>query len=60
MSKKLRIILSGIENSGKTTLAKTLAPILGYELIEEQCRFNSDVIKGEETSKTLLDRKSVV
>ena len=59
MSKKLRIILSGIENSGKTTLAKTLAPILGYELIEEQCRFNSDVIKGEETSKTLLELHSI-
>ena len=59
MSKKLRIIFSGIENSGKTTLAKTLAPILGYELIEEQCRFNSDVIKGEETSKTLLELHSI-
>ena len=54
MSKKLRIIFSGIENSGKTSLARTLAPILGYELIEEQCRSNSDVVKGKETSKTLL------
>ena len=59
MSKKLRIIFSGIENSGKTTLAKTLAPILGYELIEEQCRFNPDVIKGEETPKTLLEIHSI-
>ena len=59
MSKKLRIIFSGIENSGKTTLATTLAKILGYELIEEQCRFHFDVVKGKETSKTLLVLHSI-
>ena len=35
MIKKLRIVFSGIENSGKTTLAKAVAAALGYEFIEE-------------------------
>ena len=53
MIKKLRIVFSGIENSGKTTLAKAIAAELGYEFIEEQCRYNKDVIEGVETSETL-------
>ena len=53
MIKKLRIVFSGIENSGKTTLAKAVAEELGYEFIEEQCRYNKDVIKGIETAETL-------
>ena len=53
MIKKLRIVFSGIENSGKTTLAKAVAAELGYEFIEEQCRYNKDVIEGVETAETL-------
>ena len=53
MIKKHRIVFSGIENSGKTTLAKAVAAELGYEFIEEQCRYNKDVIEGVETLETL-------
>ena len=53
MIKKLRIVFSGIENSGKTTLAKAVAAELGFEFIEEQCRYNKDVIEGVETAETL-------
>ena len=53
MIKKLRIVFSGIENSGKTTLSKAVAAELGYEFIEEQCRYNKDVIEGVETVETL-------
>lgn len=59
MIKKLRIVFSGIENSGKTTLAKAVAAELGYEFIEEKCRYNEDVIEGVETAETLKNIHSL-
>ena len=53
MIKKLRIVFSGIENSGKSTLSRAVASELGFEFIEEQCRYNKSVIEGIETPETL-------
>ena len=55
MIKKLRIVFSGIENSGKTTLSKAVASEMGFEFIEEQCRYNKSVIEGVETPETLIE-----
>ena len=54
MIKKLRIVFSGIENSGKSTLSRAIASELGFEFIEEQCRYNKSVIEGVETPETLI------
>ena len=54
MIKKLRIVFSGIENSGKSTLSRAVASELGFEFIEEQCRYNKAVIEGVETTDTLI------
>lgn len=55
MSKFFRVTLTGVENSGKTTLAVKLAEDLGFPLVLEKCRENEKVIKGEETPETLLE-----
>lgn len=55
MSKFFKVTLTGVENSGKTTLAKQLAQELGWPLVLEKCRENEHVINGEETPETLLE-----
>ena len=59
MIKKLRIVFSGIENSGKSTLSRAVASELGFEFIEEQCRYNKAVIEGVETIDTLIEINSL-
>ena len=55
MSKFFRVTLTGVENSGKSTLAMQLAKELGWPLVTEKCRDNEAVINGEETTDTLID-----
>ena len=50
-----RIVITGVENSGKTTLGKELAKRLGLPFIPEMCRENQDVLKGTETPSTLIE-----
>ena len=51
--KPLRIVLTGVENSGKSTLIQPLAERFNWPYILELCRENEDVLHGEETFKTL-------
>mgnify|MGYP001220880651 CR=1 FL=1 len=53
MKNKLRIVICGVENSGKTTLAHELSHRLEMNLVEEQCRFSDAIIKGDYSSSTL-------
>ena len=46
-------MFSGVENSGKSTLAKSISEILGWELIPEMCRHNDEVLRVEETPEIL-------
>ena len=52
-TKPLRIVLTGVENSGKSTLIKPLAERFNWPYILELCRKNDEVLNGEETFKTL-------
>ena len=63
--KPLRIVLTGVENSGKSTLIKPLAERFNWPSILELSRENKAVLNGEETFKTLeelhaLNEKLVV
>ena len=51
----LRIVLTGVENSGKSTLIKPLAERFNWPYILELCRENKEVLHGEETFKTLQE-----
>ena len=53
--KPLRIVLTGVENSGKSTLIKPLAERFNWPYILELCRENKEVLHGEETFKTLQE-----
>lgn len=53
MTNKLRIVICGVENSGKTTLARELAQRLEMNLVEEQCRFSNQIISGDYSNSTL-------
>jgi nicotinamide riboside kinase len=53
--KPLRIVLTGVENSGKSTLIKPLAERFSWPYILELCRENEEVLHGEETFKTLQE-----
>ena len=53
--KPLRIVLTGVENSGKSTLIKPLAERFKWPYILELCRENEEVLHGEETFKTLQE-----
>ena len=53
MSKFFKVTLTGVENSGKTTLAARLAEDLDWPLVLEKCRDNKEVINGRETPSTL-------
>jgi nicotinamide riboside kinase len=55
MSEFFKVTLTGVENSGKTTLAAKLAEELGWPLVLEKCRENEDVINGKETPVTLVE-----
>lgn len=50
----LRIVLTGVENSGKSSLIKPLAERFNWPYILELCRENEDVLNGKETFDTLL------
>lgn len=52
-TKPLRIVLTGVENSGKSTLIKPLAERFNWPYILELCRKNDEVLSGEETFNTL-------
>jgi len=54
-TKPLRIVLTGVENSGKSTLIKPLSERFDWPYILELCRTNEDVLKGEETFKTMME-----
>ena len=54
-TKPLRIVLTGVENSGKSTLIKPLSERFNWPYILELCRTNEDVLKGEETFKTMME-----
>ena len=51
--KPLRIVLTGVENSGKSTLIQPLAERFNWPYILELSWENEDVLNGEETFKTL-------
>jgi len=53
VTKPLRIVLTGVENSGKSTLIKPLAERFSWPYILELCRKNDEVLNGNETFKTL-------
>jgi nicotinamide riboside kinase len=53
--KPLRIVLTGVENSGKSTLIQPLAERFSWPYILELCRENEEVLHGEETFKTLQE-----
>ena len=53
--KPLRIVLTGVENSGKSTLIKPLSERFNWPYILELCRENAEVLHGEETFKTLQE-----
>ena len=50
-----RIVITGVENSGKTTLVKELAKRLNTPFILELCRENLEVLAGTETTSTLIE-----
>ena len=52
-NKKFRIVITGVENSGKSTLIKPLAEKFNWPYILELCRENEAVLSGKETFKTL-------
>ena len=54
-AKPIRIVLTGVENSGKSTLIKPLSERFNWPYILELCRKNDEVLKGEETFKTLKE-----
>jgi nicotinamide riboside kinase len=54
-SKPLRIVLTGVENSGKSTLIKPLSERFNWPYILELCRKNDAVLRGEETFKTMRE-----
>jgi len=56
MSKrKFRIVITGVENSGKSTLIKPLAEKFNWPYILELCRENEAVLNGTETFETLKE-----
>jgi nicotinamide riboside kinase len=58
--KPLRIVLTGVENSGKSTLIQPLAERFNWPYILELCRENEEVLHGEETFKTLQELHKVL
>ena len=51
---KYRIVITGVENSGKSTLIKPLAEKFNWPFILELSRDNKEVLNNEETFETLL------
>lgn len=47
-----RVVLTGTECSGKTTLGKLLAEQLGWPMVEEAARTHHDVLEGKVTLDT--------
>ena len=54
-TKPLRIVLTGVENSGKSTLIRPLSERFNWPYILELCRTNEEVLKGKETFKTMQE-----
>ena len=54
-NKKFRIVITGVENSGKSTLIGPLAEKFNWPFVLELCRENTDVLNGTETFETLQD-----
>ena len=52
---KFRIVITGVENSGKSTLIKPLAEKFNWPFILELCRENEAVLNGTETFETLKE-----
>jgi len=52
---KFRIVITGVENSGKSTLIKPLAAKFNWPFILELCRKNKAVLHGTETLETLKE-----
>ncbi|MBT6175171.1 MAG: ATP-binding protein [Flavobacteriales bacterium] len=52
---KFRIVITGVENSGKSTLIKPLAEKFNWPFIIELCRENEAVLNGTETFETLKE-----
>jgi nicotinamide riboside kinase len=53
MTRPLKIVLTGVENSGKSTLSTVLASSLKWPLISELCRDDKDIIDGTNDQATL-------
>lgn len=47
-----RVVVTGVENSGKTTFASLLAHNLGWQLVEEHARAHEAVLRGQVTEQT--------
>jgi len=54
-NRPLRVVLTGVENSGKSSLIKPLAKKLNWPYILELCREDENVLNGRETFETLLN-----
>ena len=52
---KFRIVITGVENSGKSTLIQPLAEKFNWPFILELCRENEAVLNGTETFETLKE-----
>jgi len=50
-----RVVLTGVENSGKSTLARALATHLQWPLVDEAARTQADVRDGKVTLDTFDD-----
>ena len=54
-NQKFRIVITGVENSGKSTLIQPLAEKFNWPFILELCRENEAVLNGTETFETLKE-----
>ena len=64
MIKKLRIVFSGIENSGKSTLSRAVASELGFEFTDDPAQNPYDAwftgVSPEEYAGTKADARGEV